>query len=193
MGIHAYDCVGGDILRTEIYECSHGAAQFYRTTGFTFTDCSVHDCAGRDWEGAEELPHNYLFLSDCKDIVYNGVPIYEGTTVVEDGSIGSRPWQEPTGTDFSTQEELHLFYYNVEVSQGFTISVGDEVLLDVVPPYYVDDLEFAWGTSDAGRLGLSVSESSYSCTLKALKSAPGGVMLYVNYGQIGLAVPVYIR
>lgn len=194
-GIHAYDCIQGDILRTEIYECSEGAAQLYRTTGFVFTDCSVHDCAGKDWNMAEtETAHNYLFLSDCGDIVYNGIPMAEGLTIIEDGNIGGRPWEEQAEAQIYEPEEfLHLYYYNVDVSQGFTLTVGDEVLLDAVPPYYVDGLEFSWGTGDAARLGLSVSESGYSCTLKALKATQGSVTLTLVYGDLALSVPVYIR
>ncbi len=195
-GIRANDCVQGDILRTEIYECSEGAVIMSRTSGFVFTDCSVHDCAGEDWNSSKMTAHNYMSVSDCGDITYNGTPIPTGG-VWEIGD-GHEPQSlmfpdYEAETVYTPEEFLHLFYFNAEVSQGFTLYVGDEVQLDVVPPYYVDDLEFVWGVSDAARLSLTVSESSYSCTLKALKPVQGGVTLTVTYGDMKLNVPVYIR
>lgn len=191
-GISASNSVQGDILRTEIYECSEGAVTLYCTTGFVFTDCLVRDCAGRDWNTAEEkTAHNYMLLNDCGDISYNGTAMRDGLTVVGEENFGARPWEEPVVT--APEEYLHLYYYNIDISQGFTLSVGDEVLLDVVPSANREGTDFAWGVSDAGRLSLSVSESGCSCTLKALKAAPDGVMLSIWYGDIGLNVPVYIR
>ncbi len=194
-GIRASNCVQGDVLRTEIYECSEGAVLMYWTTGFVFTDCSVHDCAGYAWNDADtKTAHNYMSLADCGDIVYNGAPIPgSGTYVIGDGEALMSAYGEYYDEPYTPRTTLHLFYYNIEVSQGFTLFVGDEVALDAVPGAYVDGQDFVWGVDNAAKLGLTVSESGHSCKLKALSPTQGAVTLTISYDDATLCVPVYIR
>ena len=64
LGIQASQCTSLDILRTEIYECSQGAAQFFQTDGIRFVDCSIHD-----------VPSPALRFSESGDKTWNGTPI----------------------------------------------------------------------------------------------------------------------
>ncbi|MCR5844015.1 MAG: right-handed parallel beta-helix repeat-containing protein, partial [Oscillospiraceae bacterium] len=64
LGIQASRCSSLDILRTEIYECSQGAAQFFRTDGIRFQDCDIHD-----------VPTPALSFSGSGDKTWNGEPI----------------------------------------------------------------------------------------------------------------------
>lgn len=85
-GVRANNCVTGSVLRTEIYECSAGAAQILRTDGVVFTDCSVHDCMSV-WPWNSGAAVNTIFLSDSGDCSYNGVPLRNGENEVGDGSV----------------------------------------------------------------------------------------------------------
>ena len=63
LGIQAHQCWSFDILRTEIYECSQGAASFFQTDGIVFTDCGVRD-----------VPSPALRFTECGDKLWNGAP-----------------------------------------------------------------------------------------------------------------------
>ena len=52
-----------EILRTEIYECSQGAAQFFQTDGIIFDSCDVHD-----------VPSPAFVFTECGDKSWNSVP-----------------------------------------------------------------------------------------------------------------------
>lgn len=64
LGIQASYCSSLSVLRTEIYECSQGAAQFFQTDGITFTDCDVHD-----------VPSPAFRFTECGDKAWNGEPL----------------------------------------------------------------------------------------------------------------------
>ena len=64
LGIQASNCTTMSFMRTEIYECSQGAAQFYQTDGIIFTDCDVHD-----------VPSPAFRFTECGDKVWNSVPL----------------------------------------------------------------------------------------------------------------------
>ena len=61
LGIETTSCYDIDIISTEIYECSCGAAYFTQTIGINFKDCNIHDvpspalcfyqCEKRTWNG----------------------------------------------------------------------------------------------------------------------------------------------
>lgn len=61
LGIQTSECATLSVLRTEIYECSQGAGQFFMTDGITFTDCDVHD-----------VPSPAFVFTDCGDKLWNG-------------------------------------------------------------------------------------------------------------------------
>ena len=64
LGIQTSRCTSLDILRTEIYECSQGAAQFFQTDGIRFQDCDIHD-----------VPTPALAFRESGDKTWNGAPI----------------------------------------------------------------------------------------------------------------------
>ena len=64
LGIQASYCSSLSVLRTEIYECSQGAGQFFQTDGISFTDCDVHD-----------VPSPAFRFTECGDKVWNGTPV----------------------------------------------------------------------------------------------------------------------
>lgn len=64
LGIQASNCSTLSILRTEIYECSQGAAQFFQTDGIVFDSCDIHD-----------VPSPSLTFTECGDKSWNSQPI----------------------------------------------------------------------------------------------------------------------
>ena len=64
LGIQASNCTTISVMRTEIYECSQGAAQFFQTDGINFVDCDVHD-----------VPSPAFRFTECGDKVWNSVPL----------------------------------------------------------------------------------------------------------------------
>lgn len=64
LGIQASYCSTLSVLRTEIYECSQGAAQFFQTDGLSFQDCEVHD-----------VPSPAFRFTECGDKTWNGEAI----------------------------------------------------------------------------------------------------------------------
>ena len=79
LGIQTSQCADLSVLRTEIYECSQGAGQFFMTDGITFTDCDIHD-----------VPSPAFSFTDCGVTTWNGEPIdgWNGNyDVAEDGSL----------------------------------------------------------------------------------------------------------
>ena len=64
LGIQASYCSGFSVLRTEIYECSQGAGQFFQTDGINFVDCDVHD-----------VPSPAFRFTECGDKTWNGEPL----------------------------------------------------------------------------------------------------------------------
>ncbi|MCR5576672.1 MAG: right-handed parallel beta-helix repeat-containing protein [Oscillospiraceae bacterium] len=64
LGVQASRCTSMEILRTEIYECSQGAAQFYQTDGIIFDSCFVRD-----------VPSPALVFTECGDKSWNSVPL----------------------------------------------------------------------------------------------------------------------
>ncbi|MBR0161210.1 MAG: right-handed parallel beta-helix repeat-containing protein [Oscillospiraceae bacterium] len=64
LGIQASYCSSLSVLRTEIYECSQGAGQFFQTDGISFTDCDVHD-----------VPSPAFRFTECGDKTWNDEPL----------------------------------------------------------------------------------------------------------------------
>ena len=63
LGVQASRCTTLQIWRTEIYECSQGAGQFFQTDGISFTDCDIHD-----------VPSPAFVFTECGDKTWNGKP-----------------------------------------------------------------------------------------------------------------------
>ena len=64
LGIQASNCWTVSVLRTEIYECSQGAAQFYQTDGIRLESCDIHD-----------VPSPALRFTECGDKSWNNEPL----------------------------------------------------------------------------------------------------------------------
>ena len=64
LGIQAANCKRLAILRTEIYECSQGAGEFFMTDGIAFDSCDIHD-----------VPSPALVFTECADKTWNNEPI----------------------------------------------------------------------------------------------------------------------
>ena len=75
LGIQTADCGDFTLERTEIYECSQGAGDFYKTSSIVFHDCSVHD-----------VPSPQFVFSGCRYIEWNDEPL--GGTQYDVGEDG---------------------------------------------------------------------------------------------------------
>lgn len=64
LGVQASGCTSVDILRTEIYECSQGAGQFFQCDGLRFDGCDIHD-----------VPSPAFTFTECGDKSWNSEPI----------------------------------------------------------------------------------------------------------------------
>ena len=64
LGIQTFNCSTLSVLKTEIYECSQGAGQFFQTDGIAFDSCHIHD-----------VPSPALIFTECGDKTWNNEPI----------------------------------------------------------------------------------------------------------------------
>ena len=64
LGIQTAQCTSLSVMRTEIFECSQGAGQFFMTDGISFQDCEIHD-----------VPSPALSFTQCGDKTWNGEPV----------------------------------------------------------------------------------------------------------------------
>ena len=97
LGIQASDCNTLAVLRTEIYECSQGAGQFFMADGITFNDCDVHD-----------VPSPAFVFTECGDKLWNGEAISGRSgsyNVAADGSL-----TEYTYSDFGYEGDWNGEY-----------------------------------------------------------------------------------
>lgn len=188
-GVRANNCVTGSVLRTEIYECSGGAAQIFRSDGVVFTDCSVHDCKSV-WDFDRGTPVNRIFLSDSGDCIYNGVALLSGQNEVGDGSVigAVDPWQETNAEAIPYPgSQLSLYYYEMqfEPNASITMRADDSPITLNAALNWVGsdpapaDLKYRWLTSNSDALGLTPSADGMSCELSYLAPAEGGVGLLV--------------
>ena len=89
LGLQTAYCRRLSVLRTEIYECSQGAGEFYQTDGIAFDSCDIHD-----------VPSPALVFTECADKTWNSEPIapFSGMYDVDaDGSLteirfDEEPW-----------------------------------------------------------------------------------------------------
>ena len=86
LGVEAAECYDIDIINTEIYECSGGAAFFKQTIGINFKDCNIHD-----------VPSPALDFYDCEKKTWNGQTLdytKEFFDVKPDGTLVGRDTYE---------------------------------------------------------------------------------------------------
>ena len=98
LGISASACTTVKVKDTEIFECSQGAASFYRTDGIFFQNCDVHD-----------VPSPAFIFRECGDKTWNDEPIsglesyYD---VGEDGSLAPLELRQEEPEYHGTVEDL---------------------------------------------------------------------------------------
>lgn len=208
-GIRANESVKGEILRTEIYECSAGAAVIRSTDGFVFTDCSVHDC----WNPWNASSCNTIYMIGSGDCSYNGVPLRnDANNEVGDGrpvapgavqevstGLSDRIYHLPAPLDL-TENAIHLFFYEAEITAekgGFTMHVGESAITLTAAiwrdgNYQYGDLE--WGVSDPSVIDFRPSKNGIQCQVRPLAAAKDGLTLTVSAPADGLTleIPVYI-
>ena len=73
LGIQASNCTRMSILRSEIYECSQGAGQFFQTDGIAFDSCFVRD-----------VPSPAFRFDECADMTWNNQPVADGQYDVDE-------------------------------------------------------------------------------------------------------------
>ena len=195
-GLRVCDSAGGRVLDTEIYECSSGAAQLYRSEDLLFEGCSVHDCVSR-WEWDAGTPVNQIYLYNCEDCLYNGTALHEDYNEVGDAAL--LPGQKTRESDASAGLTLLFHEMQLHPEDGFTMHVGDGPLqftarLDgAVQP---EGLRYLWISSDPSCLSLTPSPDGTACGVSCLAPAEGGVALVVAAQAEGfsaaVALPVYL-
>ncbi len=93
LGLQTARCATLQVYRTEIYECSQGAGQFFQTDGIEFLDCDIHD-----------VPSPALVFRECGDKSWNGQPI-SGLNgmfdVGENGALQEIHYEEPEEREFT--------------------------------------------------------------------------------------------
>lgn len=93
LGLQTARCATLQVYRTEIYECSQGAGQFFQTDGIEFLDCDIHD-----------VPSPALVFRECGDKSWNGQPI-SGLNgmfdVDENGALQEIHYEEPEEREFT--------------------------------------------------------------------------------------------
>ena len=128
LGIQTSQCTSIDVRRTEIYECSQGAAQFFQTDGIIFTDCDVHDvpspafrfteCGDKVWNGEALASLNGMY--DVKTDGTLSAPMYEGVPSGEDSEFHggvedlSNPFAAEPTHHFQAGYPQSMFAYSVQ-------------------------------------------------------------------------------
>ena len=202
-GIRADNSIRGDILRTEVYECSEGAAALTRTDGFVFTDCSVHDCVGTDWTTGKPASVNVIVMSDSGDCSYNGMPLHNSANLVGDGELPSPPPAVPAAAQPlvpapTPAPDLHLFFYETEITKergGFTMHVGDEPILltaRIEVNGHTAAVPARWSTPDPDCLLVTPIGDGSSCEVEVLRAKKGGTTLTLSADGAVLTMPVYL-
>lgn len=62
LGVQAVDCADIQVVSTEIYDCTYGAADLNGCANVVFEDCDIHDCGG----------DNAIRVNDSANVVCNG-------------------------------------------------------------------------------------------------------------------------
>ena len=183
-GVRSNNSVSGEILRTEIYECSGGAAWIYGSDGIRFTDCRVHDCVGTVFTEMNGAVHKgnmgYITLYDSTDCDYNGTPLRNN----EQTYVGEEELPED-GTGLSIR------YYEME-PDSFRLRVGEpSVELSACDRRSKEVVPAEWYCSDESALAIEVTESG-TCVITPLQAVSGGVELTASYKGSYAAVIVYV-
>ena len=186
LGIQTANCGKIDVERSEIYECSYGAAQFYQTDGIVFNDCDIHD-----------VPSPMLRFTECGDKVWNGeaISFLNGEyDVDEDGKLtypagGSMYYTEslPTGAGSVMPFGIQISVHDVIITGDFTmrLSIGEKG--DVLLKATASDgstTGFTWSVDREGILELTPSEDGSECLIHQIGVYHEGVRITVEKGDL---------
>lgn len=135
LGIQASNCTTMSILRTEIYECSQGAGQFFQTDGIIFTDCDVHDvpspafrfteCGDKTWNGESLSGLNGMYDVNADGTL--SAPMYEDGASREESEFhgGVNDLENPFAG-----EPTHLFQDGLPAGVEFAVAVQQAIVGD---------------------------------------------------------------
>ena len=183
-GIRSNNSVSGEVLRTEIYECSGGAAIINQSDGIVFTDCRVHDCVGDLWDDATgRLVRGnvgYISLGDSGDCSYNGAPLLNNTQTY----VGEEPHVE------SADNTLSIRYYEVDLN-NCTLRPGESVEVHAFDAASGSDVPAVWFTADENVISLQPTDDG-RCAITALNPSRGDVVISASYGGMYAELRVYI-
>ncbi len=158
LGVRSSDCSEISLMETEIFECSQGAAKFYRTDGVHFTDCSIHD-----------VPSPHIYHQECSDVTWNGETMPGDRFDVDADS-------EPIAQTGFRTENGNATYETYEIS-----------LRDIVNPFAGERARSMEPNSAKAQFAAlvqkTVGEEDFE-TLADMASYP----LYLFYGDSGLII-----
>ena len=142
----------------------------------------------------------YLDASDADELTF----VYENGTlsasyfyydggVPEACDVAFRLTPPPTLTP--TVQDIKVFFFNTEITQDFTMRVGDEPITLTAKAYPIDqfaDATFTWKSEDSNYLKLTPSEDGTECSFEILATKAGGVGFTVTCNGTTIDRRVYL-
>ena len=129
LGIQASYCSSLSVLRTEIYECSQGAGQFFQTDGISFMDCDVHD-----------VPSPAFQFTECGDMTWNGEPVSGRNGKYDVNADGTLSAPIDAKVPYEEESEFHSGVndlenpFSTEPTFSFLTNGPEQAYVEVVPP-----------------------------------------------------------
>ena len=186
LGLQTANCSSLDIRRTEIYECSQGAAHFFQTDGIAFTDCDIHD-----------VPSPMFVFNECGDKIWNETPIsglngeydVDESGALTGSSRGNLPYEtgvypeeeRPTGAGSLQPFGIQISFFDVVLTGDFTMRMKADS--DIVLHAAASDGStsgFIWSVDREGVLELTPSEDGSECRIHQIGEYPEGVWVTVE-------------
>ena len=166
LGIQASNCATLGVLRTEIYECSQGAARFYRTDGIVFDSCDIHD-----------VQSPALVFNECGDKVWNGEAI-SGLNGEYDVDVNGSLTQPARGSmmpasEYQPGEEsvMKIFFYENDLTgSGITTHLSQHDPVTLRAEASSGSGLFTWSVDREGIYELSPNEDGSECVLTQIGS-----------------------
>ena len=108
-------------------------------------------------------------------------------------TVEAPPTPPPTPTP--TVQDIKVFFFNTEITQDFTMHMGDEPITLTAKAYPMDqfaDATFTWKSEDANYLKLTQSEDGTECSFEILATKAGGVGFTVTCNGTTIDRRVYL-
>ncbi|MBO6014119.1 MAG: right-handed parallel beta-helix repeat-containing protein [Oscillospiraceae bacterium] len=185
LGLQTANCSSLDIRRTEIYECSQGAAHFFQTDGIVFTDCDIHD-----------VPSPMLVFNECGDKIWNETPIsglsgeydVDESGALTGSSRGYLPYEtvfaeeeRPTGAGSLQPFGIQISFFDVVLTGDFTMRMkADSDIMLHATASDGSTSGFIWSVDREGVLELTPSEDGSECRIHQIGEYPEGVWITVE-------------